>query len=75
MEDQLAEYNCMVHGAKDFAIGQRHKLTWEDSTGEDQSILFEGETSLQGLINSIKWHLNSNKITSSPESDLLIDYK
>ena len=72
--EQLAHYNTMVHGLKDFAEGQLHKLTWEDECGE-YSMFFEYETTIEGLIWNINWQLKNKQILNLPKSDLIVNYR
>ena len=53
----------------------RHEIfTWEDSNGEDVWILIDDAQSHEDLIRIIKAQMFINKVDSSPESDLVINY-
>lgn len=73
IEDQLKDYNVMVHGIKDLKPGQLHKLTWEDALNNQCSMYFDTVDSAEDLVRQIKWQLNSQKIRIV-EADLLIKY-
>lgn len=75
MEDELQQWKVMVHYIKKFQPGQLHKLTWEDQLGNEYSMFFDKIDSLDDLIRQIKWQLSLQKIDTSPEADLIINYK
>lgn len=72
IEDQLKDYNVMVHGIRDLKPGQTHKLTWEDTISDEYSMYFDTVDSAEDLIRQVKWQLSLQKI-DIVNADLLIN--
>lgn len=74
IEEQLKQFNTMVHDPKAFKPNCLCKFTWEDKHGEDIYIFIHNAKSYEDLIGKIKAHMFIRNIDSSPESDLIINY-
>lgn len=62
IEDQLKDYNVMVHGIRDLKPGQTHKLTWNDTISDEYSMYFDKVDSAEDLVRQVKWQLSLQKI-------------
>ena len=74
IEEQLKQWNTMVHDPKAFTPNCLCKFTWEDQHGEDLWIFINNAKSIEDLIKTIKCQMFIHKVNSSKESDLIINY-
>ncbi len=75
MEEQLKDWNVMVHNKESFTTNCLCKFTWENGNEEDESIFINDAKSLEDLIKIIKFQMLVHKVKSSKEADLIINYK
>ena len=69
IEDQLKDYNIMVHGIRDLKPGQTHKLTWQDALSNQCSMYFDTVDSAEDLVRQIKWqHQVKNYIKGTKDA-------
>ena len=74
IEEQLKQWNTIVHDTKSFKPNCLCKFTWEDSNDENVWIFINNAQSHEDLIRTIKVQMFIHKVDSSPESDLIINY-
>ena len=75
IEEQLHQWNVMVHDPKAFTPNCLCKFIWEDQHGEDLWIFINDAQSIEDLIRIIKMQMFIHKVESSIEADLIINYK
>ena len=74
IEKELAQWNVMVHGNKEFIPNCLCKFIWETEEKEDVWIFINTAQSVEDLIGIIKAQMFIHKVTASPEADLIINY-